>query len=528
MGARALKRRLRPPHTLTTARRFGSQGVTFSILRLPPDLETAVLAGKYRVIGPVGAGPDGPVQEGVARLYAEHASIGRDVEVKILVEQTEAGRARLFREARALGQVNHPSMRGVLDSGEDAHKRPFVVYEALPGETLAERIARHPQGLDAEAAATIAMQILEALRALHRTGVVARGLSPDGIVLVRTKSGEVAKIASLDRAAFVGDATALEPVRFSTWAAPEARRSGGLVGPEADVYSAGVMLRHLLTGRAQPGGILPDTAERAIERATEEDPEDRFPSVEVLMSCVALMLPTAERPARDRMQLPTDSLAADIHWLALRRRTRHGTQEQGPTDDARVHLIASLVTIEAIYRRLGEDAWSQLVEAVPAVEHLLPGAGNTTDNLRTGVPASLIAQILERADALAGRGDLALVSEIGAAIAQRALRRLCPELPATLTPGAIVDGFPYLWSRISRDGDAVVVDRASGDAKLAIDGCPVPLEIMGLTAALLRAALVEAGGRPVSVTIVASSALGDRRDLLHARWVPRASIPPRA
>ncbi len=496
-------------------------------MKLPPDLGSAILAGKYRVIGPVSAGPSGPVQDGVARLYAEHASIQRDVEVKVLVEPTEANRARLLREARALGQVAHPSMRSVLDSGQDAAGRPFVVYEALDGETLAERMSRHPNGLETEAAATIAMQILEALRALHRTQVIARGLSPDTIVLVRTQSGEVAKIASLDRAAFLGDAAPIEPVRFSPWAAPEARRSDGQAGAEADVYSAGVMLRHLLTGRAQEGGVLPDTAARAIERATEEDPEERFPTVEVLMSCVALLLPTAERPPRERMQVPKDSLAADIQWLALRRKTRHGTMDAAPTD-ARVHLMAALVTIEAVYRRLGEHEWSRLVEAVPTVEELLPGAGRTSENLRTGVPAALLGTILERTDALAGNGDLALLSEIGASIAQRSLRRLCPDLPAALTPGALVDGFPYLWSRLSRDGEGQILDRASGEAKLAIEGTTPPLEVLGLTAAILRGALLEGGGRPVSVTILACAALGDRRDLLLARWVPRASIPPRA
>jgi hypothetical protein len=74
-----------------------------------------------------------------------------------------------------------------------------------------------------------------------------------------------------------------------------------------------------------------------------------------------------------------------------------------------------------------------------------------------------------------------------------------------------------------------VVDRGSGEAKLAIEG-PVPaLEVVGLAAAILRGALVEAGGgRPASVAILACSSLGDRRDLLVARWVPRASMPPRA
>jgi hypothetical protein len=495
-------------------------------LLLPPDLGTAVLGGKYRVIGPI-ATADGVVQDGVARLHAEHASIQREVEVKILVQPSEAGRAKLFREARALGQVSHPSMRSVLDSGVDDKQRPFVVYEALPGETLAHRLARFPHGMDPEAAATIAMQILEALRALHRTDTVARALSPESIVLVETKSGEVAKIASLERAALNRDAT-LEPVRFNPWAAPEVRRSGSAPGPEADVYSAGMMLRHLLTGRPTEGGVLPDTAARAIERATAEDPEERFPSVEVLMSCVALMLPTSERPARDEMVIPLDPLAADIQWLALRRRTRHGTLAEGPNEEERVHLMSALVAIESVYRRLGEHAWARLVEAVPAVEELLPGAGNTSAHLRTGVPMALLGEILERADGLAGNHDLTIVSELGASIAQRSLRRLCPDLPAHLTPGTLIDGFPYLWSRIARDGEGVVLDRTSGEAKLAIDGCVPPLELVGLTAAILRTALVEAGGRPVSVTILACSALGDRRTVLLARWVPRASIPPRA
>jgi serine/threonine-protein kinase len=495
----------------------------FANLSLPPSLTTSVLAGKYRVLRPLVAPGEPVVRAGVARLLCEHASIGRDVEVKILVEPTDEGRERLFREARALGGVSHRSTRSVLDSGEDSEKRPFVVYEALVGPSLAERLAEHPHGLGAEGAASLAMQILEGLRALHRSHVIVRALAPQTIQLVSTKTGEVAKLASLEHASFVGEATALEPVRFSPWAAPEIRRRGEHFDARADVYSAGVMLRHLLTGRPQDGLPLPDTADRAVARATAEDPDERFPTVDVLMQCVALMLPTEERPPRDQMVLPRDSLAADLQWLSLRRSTRHGTMDGAPRSTpppggAAVHLLTMLVTIEAIYRRVGERAWHSLVEAVPAIEDVLPGSGHTSEHLHAGVPMLLLAQFLERADELVGAGDLALVSEVGEAIAQRSLRRLWPELPAVISPDAIIDGFPYMWSRIARDGAGVVADRGEVHAKLLVQNHAAALEVTGLTAAILRGALREAGARNPSVSILRCAALGDTEDAFIARW----------
>jgi serine/threonine protein kinase len=498
-------------------------------LSLPPGIATDLLSGKYRVLRPVGGsagGRDGTVRDGVVCLLAEHASIQRDVEIKLLVERSAAVEARLFREARALGSVSHPSTRSVLDSGVDADGRPFIVYEALVGPTLAEVLKASPRGLPVERAAGIAMHILEGLRALHRNRVVVRGLAPEHIVLVDAPNGEVAKIAQVDRAAFIGEPGGDDPVRFSPWIAPEIRRGGEGLDIRADVYSAGVMLRHLLTGRPQEGDPLPDTAARAIARSAAEDPEERFPNVEVLMQCVALMLPTSKRVARDHMPIPSDPLAADLHYLALRRSTRHGTLDFIADSDAKLHLLLVLVTVEAIYRRLGESLWEQLVEAIPSVEEVLPGSGRTSEHMRAGVPVALVAQILEKADQLGGRGDLQLVAEISGAIAQRALRRLCPDLPAVLTTEAIVDGFPYIWSRIARDGKAEILDRTHGSAKVAVEGHAPSLEVTGLTAGLLRAALREAGAPLADVSIVACSALGDVRDVFIARWSRPSSRPP--
>jgi serine/threonine protein kinase len=496
-------------------------------LSLPPSITATLLSGKYRVLGPVAdaRGSQVPARDGVLRLLAEHASIQRDVEIKLLVEASPVAEARLFREARALGSVSHPSTRSVLDSGKDADGRPFVVYEALVGPTLADLLRASPSGLEEGRAASIAMQILEGLRALHRNHVVARGLAPEHIVVIDTPKGEVAKIAELERAAFVGEPESREPVRFSPWISPEIRRGGGGIDPRSDVYSAGVMLRHVLSGRVQADVPLPDTASRAVARAAAEDPDERFPSVEVLMQCVALMLPTPTRAPRDRMAIPSDALAADLHYLALRRATRHGTLELVPSSDAVCHLLLVLVMVEAIYRRLGEARWSELVEAIPSVEDVLPGSGRTSEHLRAGVPVALVTEILEKADQLGGHGDLRLLSEISLAIVTRSLRRLCPDLPSALTPDAIIDGFPYIWSRIEREGTAHVLDHDGARAKLAIEGHAPSLEITGLTAGILRAALREAGAPNAEVSIIACAALGDLRDVFVASW-GRPSRPP--
>ena len=94
----------------------------------------------------------------------------------------------------------------------------------------------------------------------------------------------------------------------------------------------------------------------------------------------------------------------------------------------------------------------------------------------------------------------------------------CPELPATLTPGAIIAGFPYIWSLLARDGTGIIVDRGERGAKLAVVDHAPSLEVTGLTAAIVRGALRESGAPQADVQIVAATALGDVRDVLVVTW----------
>lgn len=477
-----------------------------------------MIDGKFRLVEPLDTGTD------TVRFLAEHTGIRRQVELETLAEGVEfPGPAadRLLREARAMGSVSHPAIQSVVDSGTDPEGRPYVVYEALRGTALSDLLASERGGLGSVRAGRIVLGALEAIRAMHRAGIVVRGLGPENVVVLppRDESDEEpVKLRALERAAFLAEGPPAGEVPYTPWLAPEIRRGATGLDPRVDVYSAGMMLRHLLTGRTQSIHPVPDSARRAIERATAEDPDDRFPDVEVLMQAVALLVPNEGRPPRDEMPTPQDPLAADLHWLSLRRTTRHGQRTVVP-GEAKVHLLPVLLTIEAIYRRLGPQAWDQLAAEVPAVDDLLPGSGKTEIHLSTGVPVTLFSRIVSTADAIAGHGDLSMLTELTEAVAHRGLRRLLPDLPPALVAEALVDGFPRMWSRITRQGTPSIVERGPQTARLAVrDQAHPSLELSGFVAGLLRAAIRQTGVRECEVALISCEALGDAQDSYRVRW----------
>jgi hypothetical protein len=481
----------------------------------------ASIDGKYRLIERL----DGDDQ--IVRYLAEHTSIHRSVEVLVLapgaVPDGDAA-AELLRGARVLGGATHRNLQSVVDSGRDAEGRPFVVLEALRGKTLAQIVSEHPNGLERQRAARIVMQILEALRTLHDAGVVLRCLSPEHIVVEYLNAGEeLAKLRSVRGAALLieGGAAPVAPRRsYAPQLAPELRRGEAGLDPRVDFFSVGTILRLLLTGDARASEErLPDAVRRALARACAEDPDDRFANADGFLQAVALLLPTSERPPREQMPTPVDSLHADLQYLRLRRATRHSTRSSVSEGAGRLWLLPVLLTIEAIYRRFGPGVWGEISGRVADAETLLPGAGHTPMHMERGVSAALFSEILATVDEVAGGGDLALVAEIGEAVAKRGLRRLFPDLPEPLTVDALVAAFPYVWSRIARDGKARVQRISERSARASVERQLSPsLELSGLLGGLLRQALREAGANDPEIVLISSEALGDTKDLYGLEW----------
>jgi hypothetical protein len=216
-------------------------------------------------------------------------------------------------------------------------------------------------------------------------------------------------------------------------------------------------------------------------------------------------------------QAGIDQLLQDLRHM-LQRRERDSGVSISSTGESRMELYPVLMMIEAIYARLRAAGWKLLCDELPEVENLLPGAGNGTHYRSEGVPAELVAHLLQAADRLGGQGDLTFLTEVGEALVKRGLARFCPRLPAQLTPESLVDCVPELWGSMARHGEVVVLERAARGARVAVRAQVQPsLEFCAVFAGMLRAQLRLLVAR-CEVSTIAAQALGDAADIFVLSW----------
>ena len=232
----------------------------------------------------------------MAEVYAaEDERLQRSVAVKLLRPELAARddvRMRFEIEARSAASLAHPHVVGVYDTGED-DGLPFIVMERLPGETLADRMARGTvdQGWLRERA----LEVLSALGAAHAAGIVHRDVKPGNILI--TADGR-AKIADF------GIAKSVEPlpdeveltgtnllVGTPAYVAPE-RMTGNPATPASDLYSLGLVLYEAVAGgRPADGATLPvgiDPAlATAVDTALRANPTERFSTADEMAAALS-------------------------------------------------------------------------------------------------------------------------------------------------------------------------------------------------------------------------------------------------
>jgi eukaryotic-like serine/threonine-protein kinase len=220
-----------------------------------------VAGGRYRVERTLGTGGMAVV------VLARDGELDRPVAIKLLDEhlaRDAAFRERFLREARLAAGLSHPNVVGVFDAGED-DGRPYIVMECVPGETVADVLARRGQLPPAEAVG-LALQACAGLEHAHRAGLVHRDVKPQNLLV---RDDGTLKIVDF------GIARALETTRLTqagtilgtaAYLSPE-QAAGDEVTAAADVYSLGVVLYELLTGRTPY--TFDNLAELAHRQATE-------------------------------------------------------------------------------------------------------------------------------------------------------------------------------------------------------------------------------------------------------------------
>jgi eukaryotic-like serine/threonine-protein kinase len=172
------------------------------------------------------------------------------VALKLLKDQyaeNEEFVERFKREAQSAAALSHPNIVSIFDRGASEDGTYYIAMEYLPGGTLKDRIISRG-ALPARTAAAVALQIAQALRVAHERGVIHRDIKPHNILI--TDSGDV-KVTDFGIARAADASTISHPgdiLGSAKYISPE-QAMGEPVGPASDLYSLGVVLYEMLTGR---------------------------------------------------------------------------------------------------------------------------------------------------------------------------------------------------------------------------------------------------------------------------------------
>ena len=256
------------------------------------------IADRYEIVGQVGTG-------GMSDVYkAKDHTLGRYVAIKVLKSEfsEDTNFVSKFRtEAQSAAVLEHPNIVNIYDVGSE-NGIHYIVMEYVEGITLKTYIAKKGQ-LTYKEALSIAIQVGRGIQAAHAKNIVHRDIKPQNIII--STDGKV-KVTDFGIARAVSENTIHSDVMGSVhYASPEQARNG-YVSSRSDIYSLGIVMYEMVTGRVPFDGDstvavaiqhlqdemdppskyapnLPVSLEKIIQKCTQKSPDRRYDSMESLL-----------------------------------------------------------------------------------------------------------------------------------------------------------------------------------------------------------------------------------------------------
>ena len=490
---------------------------------LDAPIEPGTMVGEYRVERRLGSGTFGDVYAG------EQPLIGKRVAIKLLHRRYSSDAevvSRFVAEARAVNRIRHRNIIDIFSFGLLDDKRHYFVMELLDGLTLRELLDRERR-LPVEKALPILRGIASGLDAAHEAGITHRDLKPDNVFLAVERDGTlfpklldfgIAKLLGEDVAHKTATGVAMGTPRYMS---PEQCR-GRKTDHRADIYSLGVLVHEVLTGRPlfeaestmevlflhmneAPGAMsavspdLPPELDEPVLAMLAKRPKDRPDSAGEAISALvkrarehgmAATLPVSSAGVQaalrtDREPSAGERLPADVATVAVRKRATPAPSGSG------AERASEVATVEMSGARgtgtlPGEPAGGATAKSEPTGSTLRSPVAPTGD-APASAPASRETSGPSRAPAR-GAGFWAIVAIVAVAGAAIALSR-SGSPPATTTAApethAVPSGAP---------------SSPAGETKVTPDPAPLP-EVKASSAPTASASAVApaaATGKPIA------------------------------
>ncbi|HYK75098.1 MAG TPA: Stk1 family PASTA domain-containing Ser/Thr kinase [Pseudoneobacillus sp.] len=283
------------------------------------------ISGRYKIIDMIGGG-------GMANVYLAHDMIlDRDVAIKMLrldFANDEEFIRRFHREAQSATSLAHPNIVNIFDVGEEDGLY-YIVMEFVDGQTLKQYI-QQKSSLKVDEAVEIMKQLTSAISHAHQNHIVHRDIKPHNILVDKKGNVKITDFGiamALSATSITQTNSVLGSVHYLS---PEQAR-GGTANKKSDIYSLGIVLFEMLTGRLPFSGesavsialkhlqsetpspkrwnpTIPQSVENIVLKATAKDPFHRYNSVEEMEEDLITAL-DPERINEERFAIPIDDEA---------------------------------------------------------------------------------------------------------------------------------------------------------------------------------------------------------------------------